>query len=75
MRIDQTVLYEEFVQAREAAVRLMDRYRAAPTDAPDRDLLWARVVDQTEEARLLLESWLHEVESADEERELLTLTT
>ncbi len=58
MRIDETVLYEEFVRARAEAVELTDRYREAPTDAPDRDLLWERVVRQTETARSLLESWL-----------------
>jgi hypothetical protein len=58
MRIDETVLYEEFVRARQAAVELTDRYRESPMDAPDRDLLWERVVRQTETARLLLESWL-----------------
>jgi hypothetical protein len=69
MRIDQTVLYEEFVQARQEAVRLTDRYRDAPPDAPDRDLLWERVVRQTETARLLLVSWLREVEPAPVERD------
>jgi hypothetical protein len=58
MRIDETVLYEEFVRARQEAVELTDRYREATLDAPDRDLLWERVVRQTETARLLLESWL-----------------
>jgi hypothetical protein len=58
MRIDETVLYEEFVRARQEAVALSDRYRDAPANAPDRDLLWERVVRQTETARVLLESWL-----------------
>ena len=69
MRIDETVLYEEFVQARQEAVKLTDCYREAPADAPDRDLLWERVVRQTETARSLLESWLREVEPPAEDRE------
>ncbi len=58
MRIDETVLYEEFVQARQEAVELTDRYREAPANTPDHDLLWERVVYQTEAARVLLVSWL-----------------
>ena len=69
MRIDETVLYEEFVQARQEAVELTDRYREAPSDAPDRDVLWQRVVNQTETARLLLVSWLREVEPEPEREE------
>lgn len=76
MRIDETVLYEEFGQARQEAVELTDRYREAPADAPDRDLLWERVVNQTETARLLLVCWLRETEPEFERevvlRELLT---
>jgi hypothetical protein len=71
MRIDDTVLYEEFVRARQEAVKLTDRYREAPADAQERDLLWERVVRQTETARLLLVSWLREVEPPVEEREPL----
>ena len=58
MRIDESVLYEAFVRAREEAVALTDRYRETPPDAPERDLMWERVVGQTETARVLLESWL-----------------
>jgi hypothetical protein len=71
MRIDETVLYEEFVQARQEAVQLTDRYREVPADAPERDLLWERVVRQTETARLLLVSWLGEVGPAVENRRTL----
>jgi hypothetical protein len=75
MRIDETVLYEEFVRARQAAVELTDRYREAPVDAPDRAQLWESVVRQTETARQLLESWLDEQpDKKDEpERELLAV--
>ena len=66
MPIDERVLYEEFVQARQEAVKLADCYREAPADAPDRDLLWERVVRQTETARLLLECWLREIRLAYE---------
>jgi len=58
MAVDNTVLYEDFVRAREEAVELTDRYRNSPADAPNRDELWDLVVVQTETARLLLESWL-----------------
>jgi hypothetical protein len=78
MQIDVTVLYEEFVRARQEAVELTDRYRDAPANAPDRDLLWARVVRQTETARSLLESWLDGIPQDEPEeatRELLTANT
>ena len=74
MRIEETVLYEEFVRARQEAVALTDKYREAyETDALDRDQLWERVVRQTETARLLLESWLESELAEPEEsyRELV----
>ncbi|HLZ29435.1 MAG TPA: hypothetical protein VKV73_19125 [Chloroflexota bacterium] len=58
MPIDETVLYDEFARARQEAVELTDRYREAPSDAPDRDALWDQVVRRTETARSLLESLL-----------------
>lgn len=58
MAINETVLYEKFESAREAAVALTDRYLQTPPDAPDRDVLWDRVVRQTEAARALLQSYL-----------------
>ena len=76
MRIEETVLYDEFVHARQEAIALTDKYREAKeADAPDRDQLWARVVRQTETARLLLESWLEYGEPAPEvpRRELVAL--
>lgn len=66
MRIDDSVLYEEFVAARLRAVELTDAYRDMPADDPCRPLLWDGVVSQTEHARCLLESWLR---SATTERE------
>jgi hypothetical protein len=54
------VIYEEFARARQEAVELTDRYRDAPSDAPDRDELWEQVVRRTETARCLLESLLDE---------------
>lgn len=75
MRIDETVLYEEFVRARQEAVSLTDRYREAPADAPDRAQLWERVVRQTESARLLLESWLHAGQDEAAEEPLRELAT
>ena len=58
MRLDDTVLYEEFVRARQEAMRLTDRYRDASLDAADRAALWEQVVRQTETAQGLLLSWL-----------------
>lgn len=74
MRIDDTVLYEEFVAARLRAVELTDAYREMPTDDPCRPLLWDGVVRQTEHARCLLEAWLrwapHESESRQNSAEI-----
>ena len=59
MRIEEPVLYDEFIRARQQAIVLTDEYREAKdADTPARNQLWARVVRQTETARLLLESWL-----------------
>ncbi len=58
MRIDETVLYEQFVCARLKAVQLTDTYRETPANDPRRALIWEGVVQQTELARTLLESWL-----------------
>lgn len=67
MRIEETVLYDEFIRARQQAIALTDEYREAKhADAPERDQLWARVVRQTETARILLESWLEYGEPAPE---------
>jgi len=66
MRIDDTMLYEQFVAARARAVELTDAYRATAIDDPKRAVLWERVVRQTEEARGLLESWLALPSTANE---------
>ena len=58
MRFDDTVLYEQFVNARLKAVELTDTYRQTSADDPRRAVLWEGVVRQTELARGLLESWL-----------------
>ena len=60
MPISEAVLYDQFARARQEAVELTDRYRDAPSDAPDRDELWERVVHQTETARSLLECSVNE---------------
>jgi hypothetical protein len=66
MRIDNTVLYEQFVAARRRAVELTDAYRQMPTDDPCRTMLWDGVVRETEHARGLLESWLRSAIRAQE---------
>jgi len=58
MSLEGTILYEQFADARQEAVELMDHYRAIPHDDPRRAEVWDRVVRQTETARQLLESWL-----------------
>jgi hypothetical protein len=58
MRLEETVLYEQFVAARLKAVELTDAYHQTPADDPRRTVMWERVVRQTEIARGLLESWL-----------------
>ena len=58
MRIDDSVLYEQFVEARLKAVELTDTYHQTPSEDPRRAILWEDVVKQTEVARDLLESWL-----------------
>ena len=66
MRIDDTVLYEQFVVARTRAVELTDAFRATAADDPRRAILWEGVVRETELARGLLESWLALPSSANE---------
>ena len=57
--MDDSVLFERFVDARRHAVELTDHYHAAAAQGDlHRAELWAQVVVQTEAARLLLESWL-----------------
>ena len=66
MRSDQTLLYETFVDARQEAIELTDRYNNATSlDAAERDVLWEQVVRQTETARRLLVSWLATTEEDD----------
>jgi hypothetical protein len=58
MPFEDSVLYEQFVDARLKAVELTDSYRETAVDDPRRAVLWEGVVRQTELARGLLESWL-----------------
>ncbi len=58
MSLEDSVLYEQFVDARLKAVELTDTYRQTAADDPRRVILWECVVRQTELARGLLESWL-----------------
>jgi hypothetical protein len=55
---ERTCLLEDFERARQEAVELTDQYREMPLSGPERAVLWARVVRQTETARGLLQSWL-----------------
>jgi hypothetical protein len=74
MRIDDPVLFEQFVDARREAVELTDHYRDVAPNDPYRAELWQRVVVQTETARALLESWLqrrHVTAEAESEDRLL----
>jgi hypothetical protein len=65
MRIDDSLLYEQFVAARVEAVALTDIYRETAADDPRRGVLWEAVVRQTESARVLLESWLYLDQAAE----------
>ncbi len=65
MRLDDTVLYEQFVAARLKAVELTDAYRQTAADDPRRAVMWEGVVRQTELARGLLETWLRYSPTAD----------
>ena len=58
MSVEDTVLYDQFADARRLAVELTDRYHAIPKGDPTRDDAWDSVVRQTETARQLLERWL-----------------
>jgi hypothetical protein len=60
-----TIIYEDFQQARFAAVEVTDRYREAPADDPHKDALWREVVSRTELAHTLLKAWLAEVETPE----------
>ena len=64
MSFEDSVLYEQFVDARLKAVELTDSYRQTAVDDPRRAVLWEGVVRQTEVARGLLESWLEAKPSA-----------
>jgi hypothetical protein len=62
----QTVLFEQFVAAREQAIALTDRFAVTHGDDPGRDELWQHVVRQTDTARLLLERWLRSGQLSDQ---------
>jgi len=72
--LDEAILYEQFIGAREAAIASSDRFASVPSNHPDRDELWDNVVRQTEAARILLEKWLQRgklsEQSTDTQREL-----
>lgn len=53
-----TVLYEEFLEARRVAIDLTDTFQRVEAGDPRRAALWEGVVRQTEVARGLLDTWL-----------------
>jgi CHASE3 domain sensor protein len=65
MDLNQTVLYEDFQEAQQAAVEVTDRYRDTPADDPRKDALWREVVSRTELSHRLLKRWLAEVEELE----------
>lgn len=71
---EQTVLYEQFVAARERAIELTDRYNAVGMDDLSRAKLWEYVVRQTETTRLLLERWLRTGKLTDQTHKPATLS-
>jgi hypothetical protein len=58
MSFDDTILYEQFVDARLKAVELTDAFRETPTNDSRRAVMWDEAMRQTELARGLLESYL-----------------
>jgi hypothetical protein len=72
MDLRSTMLYEDFQQARLAAVEVTDQYREAPADDPRKAALWREVVSRTDLAHQLLKRWLAEAEAPEAE---LALTT
>jgi hypothetical protein len=56
--VDEGVLYEQFLAAREEAILLTDRFASCPREDPRREELWDIAMRQTQTARLLLEEWL-----------------
>ncbi len=67
MHLRSTMLYEDFQQARLAAVEVTDQYRDAPADDPRKDALWRDVVSRTDLAHQLLKRWLAKVEAPEPE--------
>ena len=65
MDLRSTMLYEDFQQARLAAVEVSDQYREAPADDPRKAALWREVVNRTDLAHQLLKRWLAEVEAPE----------
>ena len=57
---EDAILYEQFIDAREAAIAVTDCFASVPPNHPDRDKLWDAVMRQTEAARVLLERWLQQ---------------
>ncbi|GAC1317779.1 MAG: hypothetical protein NVSMB2_11880 [Chloroflexota bacterium] len=53
-----TVLYEEFLEARRVAIDLTDAFQNVEAGDPRREAIWEGVVRQTEVARRLLDTWL-----------------
>jgi hypothetical protein len=64
--LDQTMLFEQFVAAREHAIALTDRFDTTAINDPSRVDLWNHVMRQTDRARLLLERWLRSGELTDQ---------
>jgi hypothetical protein len=61
--LQQTVLYEDFQDAQQAAVEVTDRYRETPAGDPRKDALWQEVVTRTETSARLLRRWLAEAKA------------
>ena len=64
--LDQAVLFEQFVAAREQAIALTDRFDTTAIDDPSGAELWNHVMRQIDTARLPLERWLRSGELGDQ---------
>jgi hypothetical protein len=64
--LDQAVLFEQFVAAREDAIPLTDRFDTTAIDDPSRGELWKHIMRQTDTARRVLEHWLRSGQLTDQ---------
>jgi hypothetical protein len=70
--LNDTIRYEDFQDAQQAAVEVTDRYRDTPADDPRKDALWREVVIRTEFSQRLLKRWLAKADDVAEPEPVLS---